>query len=491
MPGASQTITPSEQLEPGETGTYSYRIEFKPVDDAIYRVAANVTITNHSGHLGKEFGPDPKSDSFQLKGPPEPINDVINVDDTNGSSWEFRESGSVSYVKTFTCDDEGTHKNTATIRETGQSASATVIVNCYELEVWKTADTSFTRTYKWTINKEANASELTLKVGETAVVEYKITVDATYTDSNWKVSGEINVYNPAPIPANITSITDIVSPGITATVDFGVPFPYTLKPESWLNGTYSASLPDASPRTNTATVTIQNYAYNWNGTKTPMGTTDFSDTEDVDFSDAIVEEVDESIKVSDTYADSLGEVTYKEAPKTFTYTRTIGPYDPGEYTVKNTASFVACDTEVTGSDDWTVKVYVPSVGATISGFKFYDANSNGVWDEDEPAVEGFKIELYDRDWNLLNTVFTGKNGKYCFKGLDAGTYIVKEVLPSNWINTTSAELNVTLESGEVSEDNKFGNICLTAGYGGRTLGFWTNKNGQALITLDDVTALNG
>jgi hypothetical protein len=60
------------------------------------------------------------------------INDVINVDDTNGYSWTFSNSGSVTYDKTFTCKDEGTYEyvNTATIRETGQSASATVTVVC-------------------------------------------------------------------------------------------------------------------------------------------------------------------------------------------------------------------------------------------------------------------------------------------------------------------------------------------------------------------------
>jgi hypothetical protein len=55
---------------------------------------------------------------------------MIHVDDTNGYSWTFSSSGSVTYDKTFTCADEGENVNTATIRETGQSASATVTVTC-------------------------------------------------------------------------------------------------------------------------------------------------------------------------------------------------------------------------------------------------------------------------------------------------------------------------------------------------------------------------
>ena len=55
----------------------------------------------------------------------------MNVDDTNGMSWLFSDSGTQTYTKTFRCDeDKGTHTNTATIRETGQSDDASVTVTC-------------------------------------------------------------------------------------------------------------------------------------------------------------------------------------------------------------------------------------------------------------------------------------------------------------------------------------------------------------------------
>ncbi|MGB9825907.1 MAG: hypothetical protein ACPLRU_04465, partial [Desulfofundulus sp.] len=62
LSGASQTIVPAEQLAPGETKCYPYSITFTPVAGAIYRNSVKVTITNHSGHLGEEFGPEPKTD---------------------------------------------------------------------------------------------------------------------------------------------------------------------------------------------------------------------------------------------------------------------------------------------------------------------------------------------------------------------------------------------------------------------------------------------
>jgi hypothetical protein len=61
------------------------------------------------------------------------VNGTITVIDTNGSSWAFSDSGSVTYAETFACDsdqDPGSHPNVATILETGQSASASVWVNC-------------------------------------------------------------------------------------------------------------------------------------------------------------------------------------------------------------------------------------------------------------------------------------------------------------------------------------------------------------------------
>ncbi len=131
LDGASQTITPAE-LGPSETGCYEYSISFTPIDGAIYRNTVKVTITNHSGHLGEPYGPEPKAD-FSLPASPTEVNASIHVDDTNGGTWIFNDSGSVKYDKTFYCSDAGKHTNTATIRETGQYATATVEVECIQV----------------------------------------------------------------------------------------------------------------------------------------------------------------------------------------------------------------------------------------------------------------------------------------------------------------------------------------------------------------------
>jgi len=219
-----------------------------------------------------------------------------------------------------------------------------------EVSVAKTASTSFTRTYDWTIDKSASETALTLSQGQQLQVNYAVAVDSSSQDSEWAVNGDIVIMNPEETPVGIQSVEDVVSGGIIASVDCGVTLPYYVPSGGSLTCTYSASLPDSTNRTNTATVTLVDGRV-------------YTATADVDFGSAIVNEVDECIAVSDTYNGSFATIYWDEVPWTFYYSRWIGPYaECGEYTVENTASFVTCDTGATGSDSWTVAVSVPCTG---------------------------------------------------------------------------------------------------------------------------------
>ena len=268
------------------------------------------------------------------------VNGTVNVTDSvEGDLGSFSDTGSATYERTFTCDgDEGEHDNTATIVETGQSDDATVTVTCHELEVTKDAATSLTRTWTWTILKEGDATELTLSEGQLHTVNYDVTVDASSADSAWAVTGNIAVYNPAPIDATINTVADIVSPDIAAEVvcavdDEDVVFPYTLPAGETLNCTYSADLPDGADRTNTATATLQNYDYAVG--RRPVienrGHHRLHRYGEREFRQRDVTEIDECVDVTDTNAVSdanptglLGEVCADDAPKTFEYCRTSG-----------------------------------------------------------------------------------------------------------------------------------------------------------------------
>jgi hypothetical protein len=116
-------------LGPGESYCYPYSFPIEPFPTATgYANEARATITNDPR------GPEPVGPSteaaFTIPAPPTVTNDSVNVDDTNGMTWLFSAGGSKTYTKTFRCSDKGTHTNTAKIRETGQSDSATVTVTC-------------------------------------------------------------------------------------------------------------------------------------------------------------------------------------------------------------------------------------------------------------------------------------------------------------------------------------------------------------------------
>ena len=381
---ASTNVSVSSQpvIDPGVTACYGYTINIPNiVPGATYKVTADVTITNHSGHLDTPFGPSP-SNTTNFSGTPTLINDTLTVNDTNGNSFLFTTGGSNSYTMQYTCSDEGSHTNTATATLQDGTvlppSSATVIVKCFALGIAKTANTFFTRTYVWTISKFAdNPVPLVLAADQQFLVNYFINVNATFTDSNFSVTGTITLTNTAPIPATINSITDLI-PGGTAVISDDVVYPFDLPA---YNGTitfnYSVlNLTGVTPvtmLTNTATATLQNYFYNFDGTRIEKaGTTDFIATAIADFNNAKIAKVNESIIVMDSIAGNFGMVTYgiDTLPKTFTYQRIIGPFGTcGNYTVNNEAYFVIPPTTTPNPGDissWTIDVSVPCNGCTLT-----------------------------------------------------------------------------------------------------------------------------
>jgi len=137
-------------------------------------------------------------------------------------------------------------------------------------------------------------------------------------------------------------------------------------------------------------------------------------------------------------------------------------------------------------------------GADKSGEKFYDLNTNGInaHDLSEPGIAGWKVTLAGTDL-LGNPVgplvkLTDGSGNYSFVGLLPGSYKVAETIPASsptWLPTTATSIAFTLGKGQIESGNDFGNVCLGRG-GGLTLGFWSNKNGQALENAADFTDLS-
>ena len=104
--------------------------------------------------------------------------------------------------------------------------------------------------------------------------------------------------------------------------------------------------------------------------------------------------------------------------------------------------------------------------------KFYDANVNGI-NDDGQEIAGWAVGVQGPS-NLLDVTPAS------FQLVD-GDYTAFELAPveGNWVATTPTSVGLTMPDDD-GTTVEFGNVCLGAG-GGRTIGFWTNKNGKAVM----------
>ena len=137
--GVDTTALP--QLEPGELGCYAWSADLSAsfLPGGSYFATAEVV----SG--GAAFQSSQQETTLPSE-PPAALFETITVTDSNGMSWSFAKSGSVSYQQEYTCLDAGPIWNTATIVETGGSSTTTVVVACsgctQPKSYWKTHTSS-------------------------------------------------------------------------------------------------------------------------------------------------------------------------------------------------------------------------------------------------------------------------------------------------------------------------------------------------------------
>jgi hypothetical protein len=362
------------------------------------------------------------------------------------------------------------------------------------LSAYVTATAYWTRTYSWTIEKTVDPGSWELYIGESGTSTYTITVTKDGFTDAYFISGEVHVTNGGGVATENLAITIellIQQPGgfvsiATASVDVssnpvldpgetGV-YPYTITIPS------GYAMPGATYKI-TAHVTITNHSGRLG---TPFGPSP-SATTTLPSSPTLINDV---ITVDDTNGYSW---TFSSSGSE-TYDKTFTCEDEGTHEYGNTATIR--ETGQYASATVTVVCRTPP-SATISGIKYYDANLNGKRDPGEVGIAGWKIELYRYDdnmgWVLVDTASTGSDGSYTFTVTKAGTYRVVEVMPSGmWVRTApgSGYYEITVELGQTYTGIDFGNVCLKQGTGGKTIGFWSNKNGQALITPTDISALN-
>jgi hypothetical protein len=340
-------------LGPGEELVCTYEVSTpNATGDSTGENKATVTIESGipQGDGGIEFSDEVSYDGFadvDFSGAtPTEMDATATLTDDRGPLDQAAVSGQTEdYEEEFACGvDVGTHDNTARVTEddSGDFAedTATLTVNCYDLSVSKTTEESRTRTWQWTIEKTVDPDSWSLFAGDTGTSDYEVTVTKTgFTDSDWHVEGNITIHNNHPtLDADLTEVTDEIFDGIAADVDCPS---LTVPADDDLVCTYSADLLNGDTRLNTATATQQNYDYDSEGVASAGGTTDYSGTENVDFTNAPTTEVNGTITVSDTFAGDLGSFSDSGSAD---YDRQFDCSDVeytdghGSYTAENTAT---------------------------------------------------------------------------------------------------------------------------------------------------------
>jgi hypothetical protein len=122
--------------------------------------------------------------------------------------------------------------------------------------------------------------------------------------------------------------------------------------------------------------------------------------------------------------------------------------------------------------------------SSIPVTKFYDFNGSGTKDSGEQGLANWPFCLTsptDPDF-VSQTGYTDTNGSVTFSNLGPGTYVVTEgTADGTWTGTTNTATITIDHCGQTAPITFFGNYC-TVPSGGLTLGFWSNKNGEKLLT---------
>ncbi len=254
--------------------------------------------------------------------------------------------------------------------ETGKKPNLNVSHGCppLPLEITKTAETSYTRNWTWTIEKTADKNDLgILEKNQIYEVNYVVKLNATSADSNHIVQGTITITITNPYnnpPARIegvtneldysTSVIDIICDNDNnEATPFGG-FPYDLAGGSSLTCSYKTEVSGKNDSLDTATVIIDGVVpgnsatttITWNGPS---------------------EELDECVTVTDTNSKGPQEIEicvsdleegFYEFSYALSFSKNLEEADVkwkcGQIEYQNTASFISNDNGQAGNSVWTV-----------------------------------------------------------------------------------------------------------------------------------------
>ena len=408
-------------------------------------VTANSIVTNTAiitTGAGLAYSSVPVAVDFGQVQPSTLLDSVTITDSQTSQTWVMNDSDTIRYTLPQGCADivfasddtiyRDTLVNTASVRElSNRSSTATVDLNCYRLAVSKDVNTSFTRQHFWDIEKTVDPATWDVFVGDLPSSTYTVTAFIVgQQDSNWQVEGAITISNPAPMPATVVSVVDVLPNGAPATISCadGV----TIPANSTATCTYSAQTGGVISGDNIVTATLQ----------TSAGNNQYTGSAPVVFGGPTTE-LSKTVTVSDDLlGGSLGEFGDGQA-KSYTFqfqSCSEVTFEEGEnsrtFIINNTASID--NTTIDDGAQVTVTCWMPPI------IKTANTRYNRVYDYDiVKTVEPAEQTIYFTDtatfaYTLQVTKFIQEENGFAVGGaivisnpapIDATLVNIEDILP--------------------------------------------------------------
>jgi hypothetical protein len=119
-------------------------------------------------------------------------------------------------------------------------------------------------------------------------------------------------------------------------------------------------------------------------------------------------------------------------------------------------------------------------GSDVLGHVFNDANGNGVRDAGEAGLANWQVRLVGGP-SVLSTI-SDSDGKYHFDNVGAGNFTVELTVQPGWTGTTALAYTIETCACATLAGGDFGVQLQNFQCNARTIGYWRNNHGQALVT---------
>ena len=244
----------------------------------------------------------------------------------------------------------------------------------YELYVQPSPLASLLRRASWSLSKSGRTQPLLLAEGQTATLDYAVTARTTGSVPIGQFfHGTVFVQNKSPHVVTVSAVTTAVGE-FSAAVTCPGGLPFTMQPFTLVQCSFRADMPDTADRVIIGSGTVSH----------ALKVTTRQVTGSFSAHNVTTQLLDRCVTLSDTAAPAddgrLGSVCVEQGEATFPFSTVVGPFECGDFSVSNTASYAAADSGQTGSAGWTVNGTVAcDPGCTQTAGWWRDHPSDPTW----------------------------------------------------------------------------------------------------------------